>query len=213
MTIYRCTALTLLTLLMVPVAPVAAQSAPQPAPLLLFGNQPPRGLFRVDFVSSDDPLLRGRVQSGRGPSICMDPAQAVTAAAPFAGAPTCTSKTLQNTRTLAQFESTCSNGRVTRTTVTREADNVFAFTSVESGGADAPKTTKGRYHYEGPCPEGSGAPGRVQVDKNSAQCQQLRASMGSTTLESTCGQAPAGEARDACIKQMEPLFKVLKSCD
>ena len=199
----RCSLLTLMLLCCLPVAPAVAQASP---PILLFGNQPPRGMWRVELTDAVSGGPAGAT------AVCMDPTQNIGAAKPATAGLTCTTKTLQNTRSTAQFETSCSSGRITRVTLTRASEKVFSFTAAESGGNEAPTTIKGRYQYEGPCTATQGS-GGVQVDKNSAQCQQLRAQLGSTTLESACGQIPAGSSRDACIKQMEPLFKVMKSCD
>jgi hypothetical protein len=190
----------------------AAPALGQDAPLVLFGDQPARGLWRMEITEASDPkVLQSMAQVG-APSLCLDPSQSGRPPTPGTPALQCTTKTLQNTRALSETEQICADGRVTRVTLTRESAKVLRFATVESGGKRPPLTLTGRYSYQGPCAEGQTA-GSVQVDKSSAMCAELRAQTGGMTLEGSCGQIPDEAARAACIQQMEPLFKQLKACD
>jgi hypothetical protein len=83
----------------------------------------------------------------------------------------CTQRILKDTASEAVVETTC-KGRTTTVTMTRESDKSVLMQMASRGGSAPAREMKMRYTSLGACQAGQGP---VGFDRNSEQCQQIRA--------------------------------------
>lgn len=191
--------------------PFGITRSEEPPRLLMFGNESPRGMWRMEILESSDPASLKASKEMGSVSVCMDAAVQMGKQVATDLGSRCTTRTLSNTRASAVLETTCAGGRVTRVTMTRESAKALLVAVVESGGTIPASSMKSRYHLEGSCPDGANS-NVLKADKDSPECAEMRAEAAAMTPEAVCGSVPE-EQKAACLKQLEAtLASSMKMC-
>lgn len=123
------------------------------------------------------------------------------------GPSTCRGKILENKDNRAVYETTCEDGGVYRSTITREGPRSFM---IEANGKSEGRSfaMTSRYTYEGPC-KGNGGQPVVGFDKNSEACKAMKAQMIQMDPKKACAGA-TGAARRTCEQQMAQSLAQMK---
>jgi hypothetical protein len=189
---------------------VAGAADPVMPSLLMFGNETsPQGRWRLEVLESSDPESLAAARQTGAISVCMNAATEMGKKAQQQTTSECTSRTLKNTRSVAQIESTCPPQRKTVMTLTRESPSAILMEWNETGGQQKPTRMKARYHYEGPCKDSDPT---MKFEKDSEACVQMRKSLAETNPLDACSGMPADQ-KAQCVRQIESsMASMAKMC-
>lgn len=119
----------------------------------------------------------------------------------------CRGKIIENKDNRAVYETSCKDGGVFRSTITREGPRSFVI-EADGKGAEGSFAMTSRYTYEGPC-RGNGGQPAVSFDKNSEACKAMKAQMTQMDPKKACAGA-TGDALRMCEQQMAQSLAQLK---
>jgi hypothetical protein len=188
---------------------VAGAADPEMPILLMFGNDAPQGRWRLEVLESSDAEALAAARQAGSMSVCMN---AATEMGKRESQPStseqCTTKLLQNTRTVAQIETICPpRQRKTVMKMTRQSASTILMEWTESGGDANSTRTKALYHYEGPCKTTDST---LSFDKNSEACAEMRKSLAETNPAEACsGMEP--QYKEQCLRQIEQSLASIKN--
>ncbi len=116
----------------------------------------------------------------------------------------CKQRLLKDGSDEAVVESKCPDRTITTTLKRENANSVLA--EMNSTGGDRPMHVKMRYTHLGACREGQPT---MTLDKDSEQCQKIRAAMGRMDPAKSC--ANAGANREQCEQAMRQRITQMKA--
>jgi len=114
----------------------------------------------------------------------------------------CKHKLVKDTADEAVVESECKDRK---STVTMKREGKSTLMTMESTGPKGPQTMKMRATHLGPCREGQGS---VTLDKNSEQCQKIRAQAAKMDPARQCARQ---SDKEACEKKVRDAAAQLSS--
>jgi hypothetical protein len=152
-------------------------AADQPVPKMFHGMSQGKGQWRMEILDATD------MPAGKKPpamTLCTDNlASQVQQQKRSPGAESnCTRKVLKDTATEAVIESKCKE-RTTTVSMKRENDKSVLMDMSSSGGGAPARSMKMRYTSLGAC---QGGQGPITLDRNSEQCQKIRAAIASNKM-------------------------------
>jgi hypothetical protein len=137
-------------------------AADQPVPKMFHGMSQGKGQWRMEILDATDMLASQVQQQKRSPGAESN----------------CTRKVLKDTATEAVIESKCKE-RTTTVSMKRENDKSVLMDMSSSGGGAPARSMKMRYTSLGAC---QGGQGPITLDRNSEQCQKIRAAIASNKM-------------------------------
>lgn len=154
-----------------------------------------KGRWGIEVLETDRPEMQKAM--GGKMSICADLAEQIRKNAEKDSS--CTPKILTNTASLAEVETTCSDGSRTHAKINKEADKTYLM-DLNFTSSDGEKThSKLRYAYQGECKADDAM---IQLDKNSEACKMM-----SSVDVSRCQSAPES-MRAQCEQQLKQMAKM-----
>ena len=180
----------------------AAHSANTLEDLALFkSGGMPQGLWRMELLSSSEPMLNQGAAAVGKMSVCMDVAKQMAQNSQL-DEQNCTPKVLSNTKDGAEVNVSCKDGTRSHLKLSREKDASFLLDSAMTDSEGKARAMKARYTYEGACKNDS----VIQLDKNSAACKQM-SSMDASKMANLCANAPE-QYRAQCEQQMKQMGNI-----
>ena len=160
-----------------------------PVPKMLKSLQGQKGQYRVEILEGG-----GRAGKGASVTVCSDNLIKDAGGDRRAARPGCENRLLKDTDDEAIFESVCKE-RTTRVGMKREGSSVL-MDITSSDGERGERRMKMRYTHLGECKAGSGA---ITLDKDSEQCQKIRARAEKLDPEKRCARS---KDREACEQKL-----------
>lgn len=157
-----------------------------------------QGLWRIELLSSNEPMLNQGASAVGKMSLCADVAKQMAKNNEL-DEQSCKPKVLRNTRDAAEVDVTCSDGAHSHVKIDREADRSYVLDSSMTDSDGKTRNVKARYSYEGACKGDS----MIQLDKNSAACKTL-STVDTAQIASMCANAPE-QYRAQCEDQAKKM--------
>ena len=208
-----------IALAVVAVAPgTLALAADMPMPQVFRDAPFQKGQWKVEFLEMS---AKGTQRAGGMPggmSICMDDVRDMGRNQAGPGGrerPDCKVRILKDAASEAVMETTCPDS-TTRATITREGDKSYLMQATGTSGGEN-YSMKARYTFESAqCTQsgpgmgmGAGPAAGMRMNKNSPECQQARAQLGSMNPGTMC--ANAGANRAMCEQNIQRMRAQLES--
>lgn len=160
-----------------------------------------QGLWRLELLSSSEPLINQGAAALGKMSLCADVAKQMSRSNQL-DAQNCTPKVLRNSKDAAEIAVSCQDGSHGQVKVDREGDKNYVLESTMTDTDGKVRTLKARYSYEGAC-KGDAA---IQFDKNSAACKQM-GDVDAAQIAEMCAKAPE-QYRTQCEQQMKQMGNI-----
>ncbi len=160
-----------------------------------------QGLWRIELLSSNEPMLNQGASAVGKMSLCADVARQMAKNSTL-DEQQCKPKVLRNTKDAAEVEVTCNDGAHSRVKIDREADRNYVLDSSMTDSSGKTRNMKARYSYEGACTNDS----MIQLDRNSAACKTL-SNVDPAKIMAMCANAPE-QYRTQCEQQARQMGNV-----
>lgn len=157
-----------------------------------------QGLWRMELLSSSEPMLNQGASALGKMSICADVAKQMAQSNQL-DEESCTPKVLRNTKDAAEVDVSCKDGSHSHVKVNREQDKSYVLESAMTDTEGTTRNIKARYSYEGACKGDS----VIQLDKNSNACKQI-GNVDTAKMAELCAKAPE-QYRAQCEQQMKQM--------
>lgn len=157
-----------------------------------------QGLWRIELLSSNEPLLNQGASAVGKMSLCADVAKQMAKNNEL-DEQSCKPKVLRNTKDAAEVDVTCTDGAHSHVKIDREADKSYVLDSSMTDSDGKTRNVKARYSYEGACKGDS----MIQLDKDSAACKTL-SNIDTAQIASMCANAPE-QYRAQCEDQAKKM--------
>lgn len=160
-----------------------------------------QGLWRIELLSSNEPMLNQGANAVGKMSLCADVAKQMAKNNELDDQ-SCKPKVLRNTKDAAEVDVTCSDGTHSHVKIDREADKSYVLDSSMTDSDGKNRNIKARYTYEGACKNDS----VIQLDKNSTACKTL-SNLDTAQIASMCANAPE-QYRAQCEDQAKKMGNI-----
>lgn len=157
-----------------------------------------QGLWRIELLSSNEPLLNQGASAVGKMSLCADVAKQMAKNNELDDQ-SCKPKVLRNTTDAAEVDVTCTDGAHSHVKIDREGDKSYVLDSSTTDSDGKTRNIKARYSYEGVCKGDS----MIQLDKDSAACKTL-STIDAAQIASMCASAPE-QYRAQCEDQAKKM--------
>lgn len=157
-----------------------------------------QGLWRVELLGSNEPMVNQGAAALGKMSICVDVAKQMAKNNEL-DEQNCKPKVIKNTKDAAEVDVSCNDGTHSHVKVDREGDKNYLLDSEMTDSNGKARSIKARYSYEGACKGDS----VIQLDKNSPACKQMN-NVDMTKMTAMCAQAPE-QYRAQCEQQMKQM--------
>ena len=147
-----------------------------------------QGLWRMELLSSSDPMLSQGASAVGKMSICADVAKQMSKNNQL-DEQNCKPKLLRNSK----------DGTHSHLKLNRENDKSYLIDSEMTSKDGNKRSLQARYSYEGECKSDA----VIQLDKNSSACKKM-SSMDTAKLAEMCAKAP-DQYRAQCEQQMKQM--------
>lgn len=158
-----------------------------------------QGLWRMELLSSSEPMLNQGAAAMGKMSICADVARQMSKNSQL-DEQSCTPKVLRNSKDAAEVEVSCKDGARSHMQINRDGDKSFLIDSEMTSKEGKTRALKARYSYEGACKESDAL---IQLDKNSTACKQM-GNVDMSKMAGMCASAPE-QYRARCEEQMKQM--------
>ncbi len=160
-----------------------------------------QGLWRVELLDSNEPLLNQGASALGKMSICADVASQIAKKSEL-DEQSCKPSVLRNTRDAAEVSMTCTDGTRSHVKIDRETDRTYVLDSSLTSSDGKTRNIKARYSYEGACKGDS----MIQFDKDSPACKSL-ANVDPAKITAMCANAPE-QYRAQCEAQAKQMGNI-----
>ncbi len=157
-----------------------------------------QGLWRMELLSSSDPMLSQGASAVGKMSICADVAKQMSKNNQL-DEQNCKPRLLRNSKDAAEVDVTCQDGTHSHLKLNRENDKSYLIDSEMTSKDGNKRSLQARYSYEGECKSDA----VIQLDKNSSACKKM-SSMDTAKLAEMCAKAP-DQYRAQCEQQMKQM--------
>jgi hypothetical protein len=157
-----------------------------------------QGLWRIELLSSNEPMLNQGASAVGKMSLCADIAKQMAKNNEL-DEQSCKPKVLRNTQDAAEVDVSCTDGAHSHVKIDREADKNYVLDSSMTDSDGKTRNIKARYSYEGACKGDS----LIQLDGNSPACKAL-SGVDTAKIASMCANAPE-QYRAQCEAQAKQM--------